>query len=87
MKLGKFIALQLRFTLSSSLAVGLVLGILALVSSGAEGTISLDIDLSSSDSIWISLGIPLVITTLFLICSPLSFLIYTVVSRVWPAQY
>ena len=86
MKFGKFIALQLRFAFSSSLAIGLVIGMSVLLSGGAEGDISLDIDISSTDSIWFLLGIPLITTLLFLIFSPLSFFIHAAVSRVWPPK-
>jgi hypothetical protein len=64
----------------------LVLGILILASGGAEGTITLDIDFSRSDSVWFLLGTPLVLTFLFLAFSPLSFFIDAAASRIRPGK-
>lgn len=81
-KFSKFISLQLQFAFSSSFAIGLVATILILFSGGVEGTVSLDIDLSYSDILWFLLGIPVVVTSLFLLFTPLSFFVHAVVSRV-----
>ncbi len=81
MRFGQFILQQLKFAFSSSLAIGLVVGFAILVTGGAEGSITLDIDLSYSDAAWLLLGIPVAITSLFLFISPLSFLIHSAVSR------
>ena len=82
MKFGQFVAQQMLFTLSSSAAVGLVLAILVLATGGAEGSITLDIDISSIDSIWFLLGVPAVTCFLFLLFSPLSFVLHIAVARV-----
>lgn len=83
MKFGKYIVLQLKIAFSSSLTVGLVLGMLLLVIGKVEGTITLDIDLSPSDSVWFFLGVPLCVTLLFLVFCPLSFFVHAAISRVW----
>jgi len=82
-KFGKYVALQSKVVFSSSLALGLVLGILVLAFGGAEGSITLDIDISRSDSIWFLLGVPSILTLLFLIVTPISFLVHTSISRTW----
>lgn len=83
MRFRKFVALQLQYALSSALAIGLVVGLLLIVIGGVQGAITVDIDLSASDSIWFIPGIPLVVTVLFVLCSPLSFCIQRGVSRVF----
>jgi len=82
-KFGKYVALQSKVVFSSSLAIGLVLGILVLAFGGAEGAITLDIDISRSDSIWFLLGVPSILTLLFLIVTPISFLVHTLMPRTW----
>ena len=86
MKFGKYVVLQLKVAFSSSLAIGLVLGILVLVIGGVEGTITLDIDISRSDSVWFLLGVPSIVTLLFLIFTPVSFLVLTSISRAWKGK-
>lgn len=81
MEFGKYVVLQLKVAFSSSLAIGLVLGILVLVIGRAEGSITLDIDVSRSDSVWFLLGVPSAITLLFLIFTPVSFFVFTSISR------
>ena len=81
MRFGKYIVLQIKIAFSSSLAVGLVLGILLLVVGNVEGTITLDIDLSASDSVWFFIGVPFGVTLLFLILSPISFFVHKAISR------
>ena len=83
MKFCKYVVLQTKIAFSSSLAVGLALGLLLLFVGKVEGTITLDIDLSHSDSIWFFLGVPLSLTVLFLVFCPLSFFVYSAISRVW----
>jgi hypothetical protein len=85
-KFGNYIVLLLQLTLASSLSIGLVLGVLILVTGGAEGSISLDIDISASDGVWFLVGTPLVMTLLFLVFSPLSFFVHAAISRLWPGK-
>ncbi|MBE9538820.1 MAG: hypothetical protein IMF06_07030 [Proteobacteria bacterium] len=81
MKFSEYVVLQLKVAFSSSLAIGLVLGILALAIGKAEGTITLDIDLSPSDSLWFLLGVPSAVTLLFLVITPVSFFLHSAISR------
>ncbi|MCB1701763.1 MAG: hypothetical protein H6985_12150 [Pseudomonadales bacterium] len=81
MKFSKFLAAQLQCALSFSLSLGLLVGLLVLVIGRAEGTITVDIDLTAADSIWFISGIPLVVTILFFLCSPVAFYIQRGISR------
>ena len=76
MKFNRYIAELTKFALSTSLVLGLVLGTLVIVTGGAEGSITLDIDLSAIDSIWFLIGTPVLILLLFLLVSPLSYCVH-----------
>ena len=86
MKFRRYLAHMMKGTFSSSCALGLVLGVLILVTGGAEGEISLDIDISTIDSLWFFLGVPALISALFLLLSPLSYLIQGAVFRRKPVK-
>ena len=73
MKFNSYITDLAKFAFSTSLVLGMVLGILVLVTGGAEGSITLDIDLSAIDSIWFLLGTPILFVVVFLLVSPLSY--------------
>ncbi len=81
MGFGKYFSQQLKFALCSSLAMGLVVGLVVLVTGGVEGAVTLDIDLGYSDAVWLLLGIPTVVIALFALVSPLAFLIHKVTFR------
>jgi len=81
MRFGRFVIHQLRFAFSSSLALGIVAGLLVILTGGIEGNVTADIDLGYSDSIWLVLGIPVGVIALFLIVSPLAFLIDKLLPR------
>ncbi len=82
MKFGKFVALQLKSAFCSATALGLLLGILIMVIGQVKGSITLEIELSRSDSVWFLLGVPLTVTLLFLLVTPVSFLVHAAISRV-----
>jgi hypothetical protein len=75
-KFTEYVVLQLKFAFSSSLAVGLVLGLLILAIGGVEGDITMNIDLSRSDSVWLLLGVPAAVTLLFLIVAPVAYFLF-----------
>ena len=81
MKFNRYITELIKFVLSSSLVLGLVLGIMVLVTGGAEGSITIDIDLSAIDSIWFLLGTPFLLTAVFLLTSPLSYYVHSIAFR------
>ena len=76
MKFKGYITELAKYALSTSLVLGLLLGILVLVTGGAEGSITLDIGLSTIDSIWFLLGTPALFLVLFLLFSPLSYCVH-----------
>jgi hypothetical protein len=80
-KFSGYIAELAKVAFSSSLALGLVLGILVLVTGGAEGSITLDIDIAATDSIWFLLATPVLATAVFLLISPLSYFVYSVLFK------
>ena len=59
----------------SSLALGLVLAVLLLFVDNIEGSITIDIGLGRADSPWFLLGTPLLLTGLFILVSPVSWLL------------
>ncbi len=65
----------------ASLALGLVMAALLLIAKGVEGTISLELD--RGDAIWFAIGIPIILTVLAVITSPLSYLLQRLFSRLW----
>ncbi|MEE4144835.1 MAG: hypothetical protein V2I26_08555 [Halieaceae bacterium] len=81
MRFGSFVLQQVKFAFCSSLAIGLVIGLLLLLTGGAEGAITLDIDLGYSDSVWFLLGMPVFVISLFVIFSPLAYLIHKWIFR------
>lgn len=84
MKYGRYMKLLTKVTLSTSLVLGLLLAITIFFNGGVAGEINLDLALSTSDSIWLLLGAPALITTVFALLSPLSFLIFSLISRIKP---
>ena len=63
----------------ASLALGLVMAALLLVAKGVEGTISLELD--RGDAPWFAIGIPVLLTLLAVVTSPLSYLLQRLLSR------
>jgi hypothetical protein len=86
MKYRNHIAETMRGAFSSSLALGLVLGILMLIVGSVEGDITLDIELARWDSLWFFIGAPLLTCMLFLLLSPLSYFIHSITFRKKPMQ-
>jgi hypothetical protein len=81
MKLSAYIAELMKISFSSSLSLGLVLAVLMLITGNADGSITLDIELSAIDSIWFLLGTPALLSLIFLLVSPLSYFIYLFVFK------
>ncbi len=67
-----------------AIAFGLVLSLLVMITAGIEGSITLDIDLSRGDIIWILLGAPVILAILQLLLCPLSYAIEALVLRYAP---
>ena len=67
--------------LSSSLTLGLILGIPLLISGESSMNVNLDLDFGLFDGFWLILGLPVLSIVVFAILSPLSFLIHRLLSR------
>lgn len=80
MSYGDFLKQLLPYTLAGSSALGLVLGLLIIVS-GAHGELSFDIALARWDGLYLIFGLPLVLGLLFLLVSPVAWLIYRLLGR------
>ena len=80
MTYGKFLKELLKYTLAGSFSLGLVLGLLIIIS-GANGELTLDFGLSRWDGLYLIFGLPLVLGILFLLVSPLAWLFQRLLGR------
>jgi len=81
MSLSSYIRQLSKFVLSSSIVLGLVVGALILITGETTMEVDLTIELERLDSVWWIIGIPVVSILIFVILSPLSFLIHRLLSR------
>ena len=81
MKFNRYITELTKFVLSTSVVLGLLLGMVVLVTGGVEGSITVDIDLSAIDSLWFLLGTPFLLIAVFTLLSPLSYCVYFIAFR------
>jgi len=70
---GNYIKQLVRIGLSSSLALGIVVGLLLLVVGGTTAEIDLTFEFGAFDGIWFVIGLPILTILVCLIISPLSF--------------
>ena len=80
MSYGEFLRQLLKYTLVGGFALGLVLGLLIIIS-GAHGELTFDIGLARWDGLYLIFGLPLVLAILFLLVSPLAWLIHRLLGR------
>lgn len=80
MSFASYLMRLIRIIFSSSLALGLLLGIWIFI--GGESTANIDVTLEfdSIDGIWMILGLPVLFILVFLLLSPISFFIHAAVS-------
>ena len=69
------------FVLSSSLTLGLMLGISLLIAGESSMDVDLDLDFGVFDGLWLILGLPVLSIIIFTILSPLSFFVHRLLSR------
>ncbi len=81
MSLGIYIKQLGKFALSSSLVMGLIIGVALLVSGGSTMEIDLTFEFGRYDGIWFVIGLPILSILVLTILSPLSFLIHRLLSR------
>jgi hypothetical protein len=78
---GSYIQQLCKIVLSSSLVLGLVLGITFLFIGETTMNVDGDLDFGTFDGFWLILAVPLVSILVFVLLSPLSFLIHRLLSR------
>lgn len=69
------------FVLSSSLALGLILGTYLLVVGEVSVNGNLELDFGRFDGFWLMLGLPVLLVLILAILSPLSFFVHRLLSR------
>ncbi len=69
------------FVLSSSLVLGLILGISFLVIGGTTMNVDGDITIGALDGFWLIIALPVLSLLVFLLLSPLSFLVHKLLSK------
>jgi hypothetical protein len=70
-----------KIIFSSSLALGLLLGISIFIGGETTANIDLTLEFESIDGIWMILGLPVLFILVFLLLSPVSFFIHAALSR------
>lgn len=69
------------FVLSSSLVLGLILGITFLVIGETTMNVDGDITIGALDGFWLIIALPVLSLLVFLLLSPLSFLVHKLLSK------
>ncbi len=69
------------YVLSSSFILGLILGISVFIAGEGSMNADLDFDFGGLDGLWLILGLPLASVLVFVLLSPLSFLIHKQLSK------
>ena len=70
-----------KYVLSSSLVLGLILGISVFVAGEGSINADLDFDFEGLDGLWLILGLPLVSVVVVALLSPLSFFLHKLLSK------
>jgi len=69
------------FVLSSSLVLGLILGLTFLVIGETTMNVDGDITIGALDGFWLIIALPVLSLLVFLLLSPLSFLVHKLLSK------
>ncbi len=80
MSFSSYLKQLVRVVLSSSLALGLVLGILTFIGGDTTAEVDLTLDFEAIDGLWMILGTPVLFILVFLLISPISFFIHALLS-------
>jgi uncharacterized BrkB/YihY/UPF0761 family membrane protein len=78
---GNYIKQLSKFVLSSSIALGLIVGISLLVAGETTAEIDLTLEFGPFDGIWWIIGLPALSILILVILSPLSFLIHRKIAK------
>jgi len=80
-KFSKYIRHLLKIVFSSTISLGLLAAAIILFVGETSMNFDIGLDIKRSYSAWVLLGLPLVAVLVFAILSPVSFLIYRLISR------
>lgn len=81
MTFGNYIKQLVKIGFSASLALGAVIGVLLIVLGETTAEIDLTLEFEALDGIWFLVGVPVIMTLIFLLLSPLSYGIYRLLTR------
>jgi uncharacterized BrkB/YihY/UPF0761 family membrane protein len=78
---GDYLRQLVKIVFSSSVALGLVIGIALLIVGETSMNFEVGLEIETIDSVWVALGLPLLAVLVFLAVSPLSIFIYRLLPR------
>ncbi len=81
MRYGRYIKNLLKTVLSSSLALGLIIGVAIIVNGETTAEIDLTLDFDEVVGVGVILGLPVLSILIFSLLSPLSFFIHKILSK------
>ena len=81
MRYGRYIKNLLKTVLSSSLALGLIVGVAIIVNGETTAEIDLTLDFDEVVGVGVILGLPVLSILIFSLLSPLSFFIHKILSK------
>lgn len=81
MTLGNYIKQLSKFVLSSSVVMGLIVGVSLLIAGDTTLEIDLTLEFGQFDGFWWIVGLPVLSILICVTLSPLSFLIHRLLSR------
>ena len=81
MPFGRYSSQLCIFVLSSSITLGLMLGISLLIAGESSMDVDLDLDFGVFDGLWLILGLPALSILVFTILSLISFFVHRLLSR------
>lgn len=81
MRYGRYIKNLLKTVLSSSLALGLIIGVAIIVNGETTAEIDLTLDFDEVVGVGVILGLPVLSILIFSLLSPLSFFIHNILSK------
>lgn len=73
---GTYLRLLLTIVISSSLTLGLLVGAVILLVGETSVNLEIGLEIEPIDALWLLLGLPAIGVLLFVVISPISFLIY-----------
>lgn len=81
---GNYMRVLLKIIFSSTVAVALPVCILILLVGETSVNFEIGLEIEKIDGLWVLLGLPAIATLFFAVSSPISFVIYRILSRQGP---